>query len=31
MYGGTFAMNPEQTYLSDAEYAEIMDRIKANM
>jgi len=31
MWGGTFAMNPKQTYLSDAEYAEIMDRIKANL
>lgn len=30
-WGGTFAMNPRQTFLSDAEYAEIIDKIKANL
>lgn len=27
-WGGTFAMNPKQTYLSDAEYAAIIDKIR---
>lgn len=28
-YGGTFRMNPGETYLTDAEYAEMADAIKA--
>lgn len=28
-WGGTFVMNPGQTFLSDEEYAEMIDRIKA--
>lgn len=28
-YGGTFRMNPGEVYLSDAEYAEMVDAIKA--
>ncbi len=28
-WGGTFAMNPDQKYLSDAEYAEMIEKIKA--
>ena len=27
-YGGTFAMNPGKVYLSDAEYKEIIDKLK---
>lgn len=30
-YGGTFAMNPQQTYLSEAEYADLIAQIKANL
>ena len=30
-WGGTFAMNPERTYLSDAEYAELVATIKAEL
>lgn len=28
-YGGTFQMNPGKVYLSDAEYAEMVDALKA--
>lgn len=28
-WGGTFAMNPGRTFLSDAEYAEMIEKIKA--
>lgn len=28
-WGGVFAMNPEKTYKSDAEYQEIIEKIKA--
>ncbi len=27
-WGGTFAMNPKETFLSDAEYAEMIEKIK---
>ena len=30
-YGGTFQMNPGKVYLSDAEYAEMIEKIKANI
>lgn len=30
-YGGTFQMNPGQTYLTDAEYQELIDQVKANL
>lgn len=30
-WGATFAMNPDQNYLSDAEYAELIETIKANL
>lgn len=30
-YGGTFQMNPGKTYLSDEEYQQLIDAIKANM
>ncbi len=30
-WGGTFAMNPAQKYLSDSEYSEIIDLIKKNL
>lgn len=30
-FGGTFEMNPKKTYLSDAEYAEVITKIKANL
>ncbi len=30
-WGGTFAMNPGQVYLTDAEYTEMMEKIKANL
>lgn len=30
-YGGTFQMNPGKVYLSDAEYQEMIDAIKANL
>lgn len=28
-YGGTFAMNPGKTYLSDAEYEEMVEKLRA--
>jgi len=30
-WGGVFAMNPGQTKLTDAEYAEMIEKIKANL
>ncbi|MDR3704920.1 MAG: HIT family protein [Paludibacteraceae bacterium] len=30
-FGGTFEMNPKKTYLSDAEYTEVIAKIKANL
>ena len=30
-WGGTFEMNPGKTFLSDEEYQEIIDKIKANL
>ena len=30
-YGGTFQMNPGKVYLSDAEYQEMIEKIKANL
>jgi len=30
-YGGTFRMNPGKVYLSDAEYAEMIAKIKENL
>ena len=30
-YGGVFQMNPGKTYLSDAEYTEMIEKIKANL
>lgn len=30
-WGGVFQMNPDKTYLSDAEYAEMIEKIKANL
>jgi len=30
-WGGTFQMNPGKTYLSDAEYADMIEKIKANL
>ena len=30
-WGGVFAMNPGQTKLSDSEYAEMIEKIKANL
>ena len=30
-WGGVFAMNPGQTSLSDSEYAEMVEKIKANL
>lgn len=30
-WGGTFAMNPQRTYLSDAEYADLVATIKAEL
>jgi len=30
-YGGTFQMNPGKTYLSDAEYAELIEAVKKNL
>ena len=30
-FGGTFQMNPGKVYLSDAEYAEMIEKIKANL
>jgi diadenosine tetraphosphate (Ap4A) HIT family hydrolase len=30
-WGGVFEMNPKQTYLTDTEYAEIIESIKASL
>lgn len=30
-FGGTFQMNPQQTYLSDEEYQQLIDAIKAEL
>ena len=30
-FGGVFAMNPGKTYLTDAQYAEMIEKIKANL
>lgn len=30
-YGGTFQMNPGKVYLSDAEYQELVDKVKSNL
>ncbi len=30
-WGGTFEMNPQKCFLSDEEYQEIIDKIKANL
>ena len=30
-YGGVFQMNPGKVYLSDAEYAEMIEKLKANL
>ena len=30
-WGGTFEMNPNKTFLTDAEYAEIIEKIKAHL
>ena len=30
-FGGTFQMNPGKVYLSDAEYAEMIEKIKENL
>lgn len=30
-WGGVFAMNPKETYLSDGQYAEVIAKIKANL
>lgn len=30
-WGGVFAMNPKQTYLTDEQYAEMIEKIKANL
>lgn len=30
-FGGVFEMNPQQTYLTDAAYAEMIEKIKANL
>ena len=30
-WGGTFAMNPKQTFLSDGEYAALIEEIKKNL
>ena len=30
-WGGTFAMNPDQTYLTDEKYQEIINKIKINL
>ena len=30
-WGGTFRMNPDKTYLTDAEYQEMIEKIKANL
>jgi len=30
-FGGTFQMNPGKVYLSDVEYQELIDKVKANL
>lgn len=30
-WGGVFQMNPDKVYLTDAEYAEMIEKIKANL
>jgi diadenosine tetraphosphate (Ap4A) HIT family hydrolase len=30
-WGGTFKMNPQQVYLSDEEYNELIDKVKKNL
>ena len=30
-WGGVFAMNPNQKHLTDAEYADMIEKIKANL
>ncbi len=30
-YGGTFQMNPGKVYLTDAEYQELIDKVKENL
>lgn len=30
-FGGTFTMNPKAVYLTDAEYQELIDAVKANL
>ena len=30
-FGGVFGMNPQETYLTDAEYQELIDKVKANL
>ena len=30
-WGGTFTMNPDKVYLTDAEYAEMIEMIKENL
>ena len=30
-WGGVFAMNPDRKYLTDAEYDEMIEKIKANL
>jgi len=30
-FGGVIEMNPQKTYLSDAEYAEVIEKLKANL
>ena len=30
-WGGTFAMNPKEKFLTDAEYTEMIEKIKANL
>ena len=30
-YGGVFQMNPDKVYLTDAEYEEMIEKIKANL
>lgn len=30
-WGGVFQMNPDKTYLTDAEYQEMIEKIKANL
>ena len=30
-WGGVFLMNPDKKYLTDAEYTEMIEKIKANL